>query len=282
MDMMRFIREQLLPAYQVVYTTHSPFMIDAEHIDGLRTVEDSSDGATVLGTKVGDRFLSTNADTLFPIRAALAYDVARRAVAGPQTLLLDRPSDILYLKWFSRELQLQSREHLDPDWSLVPIGGLDAIAPFAALFTGQDQKIVVLTDGLMSHPRRLEGLWERGLLQFGRILRPALYVDREDAQIEDMLGRALYRELVTGAYGLQESAILAGDDGGDGSRPRLVTEVEQHFAAMPPWAPRFDSFAPASHLFENTATLRVGLPGLEEALDRFEKLFRDLNSLLTD
>ena len=26
---------------------------------------------------------------------------------------------------------------------------------------------------------------------------------------------------------------------------------------MPPWAPRFDSFAPASYLFENTATLRV-------------------------
>jgi hypothetical protein len=284
MDMMRFIREQLLPAYQVVYTTHSPFMIDAEHIDGLRTVEDSASGATVLGTKVGDRFLSTDADTLFPIRAALAYDVARRAVAGPQTLLLDRPSDILYLKWFSRELQLQSREHLDPDWSLVPIGGLDAIAPFAALFTGQDQKIVVLTDGLMSHPRRLEGLRERGLLQFGRILRPAFYVDREDAQIEDLLGRALYRELVTGAYGLQESTILSGDDGigSDGPGPRLVTEVQQHFASMPPWAPRFDSFAPASYLFENTTTLRLGLPGLEEALDRFEKLFRDLNSLLTD
>jgi ABC-type molybdenum transport system ATPase subunit/photorepair protein PhrA len=284
MDMLTFIREQLLPAYQVVYTTHSPFMIDAEHIDGLRTVEDMSSGETVLGTKVGDRFLSTNADTLFPIRAAMAYDVARRAVAGPQTLLLDRPSDILYLKWFSRELQLQSREHLDPEWSLVPIGGLDAIAPFAALFAGQDQKIAVLTDGLMSHPRRLEGMWERGLLQFGRILRPALYVDREDAQIEDLLGRPLYRELVIGAYGLQESAFLAGDegDGDQGGRPRLVTEVEQHFAAMPPWVPRFDSFAPASYLFENTATLRLSLRGLEPALDRFEKLFRDLNSLLTD
>jgi len=282
MDMMRFIREQLLPAYQVVYTTHSPFMIDTGHIDGLRTVEDSSAGDIVLGTKVGDRFLSTNPDTMFPIRAALAYDVASRAVAGPQTLLLDRPSDILYLKWFSRELQLRNREHLDPDWGLVPIGGLDAIAPFAALFAGQDQKIVVLTDGLMSHPRRLEGLWDRGLLQFGRILRPALYVDREDAQLEDLLGRALYRELVTGAFDLQESSMLSGDaaPGGDGQGPRLVTQVEQHFAAMPPWAPRFDSFAPASFLLENTATLRVTLPGLDEALDRFEKLFRDLNSLL--
>jgi len=280
MDMLRFIRQQLLPAYQVVYTTHSPFMIDVEHMDGLRTVEDMSDGETVLGTKVGDRALSTDPDTLFPIRAALAYDVARRVVTGPQTLLVDRPSDVLYLKWFSRELQVQGRSHLAPAWSLVPIGGLDSIAPFVSLFANQAQKIVVLTDGLMTHPRRLEGMWERGLLQFGRILRPALYVDREDAQIEDMLGRRLFRELVTGAYGLEESSVLK-DDAATASR-RLIAEVEHHFAAMPPWAPRFDSSAPASYLFENSATLRATLPDLDLALDRFEKLFRDLHSVASE
>ena len=280
MDMMRFIREQLLPAYQVIYTTHSPFMIDGEHMEGLRTVEDVSDGDTVLGTKVGDRALSTDPDTLFPIRAALAYDVARRVVTGPQTLLVDRPSDVLYLKWFSRELQVQGRPHLAPDWSLVPIGGLDAIAPFVSLFAGEFRKIVVLTDGLMTHPRRLEGIWERGLLQFGRILRPALYVDREDAQVEDMLGRRVFRDLVAGAYGLEDSGVL--DDDAGASPLRLVAEVERHFASMPPWAPRFDSFAPASYLFENAATLRATLPDLDLALDRFEKLFRDLHSVASE
>jgi hypothetical protein len=278
MDMMRFIREQLLPQYQVVYSTHSPFMIDPEHLDGVRTVEDASANDKVLGTKVGDRFLSNDQDTSFPIRAALAYDVARRAVLGPQTLLLDRASDVLYLKWFSRELQQLGRDHLDPGWSLVPIGGLDSIGPFAALFASASQKIVVLTDGLMSHPRRLEGLWERGVLQFGRILRPALYVDLEDAQIEDMLGRALFRDLVTGAFNLADAAVLPGEAPPDGPQ-RVVGEVERFFQSMPPWAPKFDSFAPASYLFENTATMRVALPGLDAALDRFEKLFRDLNGI---
>jgi len=281
MDMMRFIGEQLLPRYQVIYTTHSPFMIDPEHLDGVRTVEDANDGDKVLGTKVGDRFLSHDPDTSFPIRAALAYDVASRAVLGPQTLLLDRASDVLYLKWFSRELQLQGRDHLDPAWSLVPIGGLDSIGPFAALFASASQKIVVLTDGLMSHPRRLEGLWERGVLQFGRILRPAFYVDPEDAQIEDMLGRQLYRELVTGAFNLSESSVFPAEV--PGAPPvRIVAEVEAFFGSMPPWAPKFDSFAPASYLFENAASLRVTLPNLDQAFDRFEKLFRDLNGIVTE
>jgi energy-coupling factor transporter ATP-binding protein EcfA2 len=284
MDMMRFIREQLLPSYQVIYTTHTPFMIDPEYLDGVRTVEDASAGDQVLGTKVGDRFLSTDPDTLFPIRAALAYDVARHAVVTTQTLLVDRPSDVLYLKWFSRELELQGREHLDPDWSLIPIGGLDSIAPFAALFATESQRIVVLTDGLMAHPRRLEGLWERGVLQFGRILRPALYltVDQEDAQVEDLLGARLYRELVNGCYNLRESGVLS-DEADDTFQHavRLVARVESHFKAMPPWAPRFDSFGPASYLFENTAELRGTLPDLDKALTRFEKLFRDLNSFVT-
>ncbi|MEW5984041.1 MAG: AAA family ATPase [Acidobacteriota bacterium] len=282
MDMMRFIRERVLPAYQVVYTTHTPFMIAPDALDGIRTVEDVDEGDVVLGTKVGDRFLSMDPDTLFPIRAALAYDVTKRAVVGNQTLLVDRPSDVLYLKWFSRELQEQGRPHLDPEWSLVPIGGLDSIAPFAALFAEPSQRVAVLTDGLMSHPRRLEGLGERGILQFGRILRPALYVDSgEDAQIEDLLGRRLYRELVIGAFRLQESPVLQGAPvaGGGG---RLLAEVEEYFTGLPPWAPRFDSFGPASYLFENAATLRETLPELEEALNRFEKLFRDLNSFVAD
>lgn len=282
MDMMRFIRDQVLPAYQVIYTTHTPFMIAPDSLDGVRTVEDADDGDVVLGTKVGDRFLSMDPDTLFPIRAALAYDLTKRAVVGRQTLLVDRPSDVLYLKWFSRELQEQGREHLDVEWSLVPIGGLDGIAPFAALFAEPSQKIAVLTDGLMSHPRRLEGLWERGILQFGRILRPALYVDgSEDAQIEDMLGRHLYRELVVGAFRLQESPVLQGEQP-SGAVRRLLAEVEEYFAGLPPWAPRFDSFGPASHLFENAASLRATLPGLDDALDRFEKLFTDLNTFVAD
>jgi hypothetical protein len=35
-------------------------------------------------------------------------------------------------------------------------------------------------------------------------------------------------------------------------------------------------------MFENTATLRATLPDLDLALDRFEKLFRDLHSIASE
>ena len=76
-DLVRFIYEKLRPKHQVIYTTHSPFMVPAEDLASVRTVEDVArtkpDGQVeVLGTKIGDEVLSTDRDTLFPLQGALA------------------------------------------------------------------------------------------------------------------------------------------------------------------------------------------------------------------
>ena len=39
-DLLRYFREQLEPNHQVIYTTHSPFMIPANNLASVRTVED--------------------------------------------------------------------------------------------------------------------------------------------------------------------------------------------------------------------------------------------------
>jgi predicted ATP-dependent endonuclease of OLD family len=71
-DLLRYMTERLRPLNQVIYSTHSPFMIDAGEISALRGVEDvvSSDGDT-LGTIVTDEIWSCGSDTLMPVRTAL-------------------------------------------------------------------------------------------------------------------------------------------------------------------------------------------------------------------
>ena len=74
-DLVRYINKELRPSHQVVYTTHSPFMIDVENVFSLRSVEDvveaeNVDGKSVerlLGTKVGEKILGRDSDTLFPV-----------------------------------------------------------------------------------------------------------------------------------------------------------------------------------------------------------------------
>ena len=61
---------------------------------------------------------------------------------------------------------------------------------------------------------------------------------------------------------------------------RVVKEVEAHFAIFPPDALEFDHYAPAEFLMSRSAMLRKSLPELDAALDRFQRLFDDLNGLL--
>ena len=69
-DLLRFIDEKLAPFHQVIYSTHSPFMVPADELRRVRIVEDKVDGTKTprrsYGTKVSQDVLKVDADTLFP------------------------------------------------------------------------------------------------------------------------------------------------------------------------------------------------------------------------
>ena len=116
-DLLRYIEERLLPEHQVIFTTHSPFMVPAERMASVRVVEDiikHEGGKTVvLGTKVSSDVLSVDKDTLFPLQGALGYEITQSLFIGKNTLLVEGPSDILYLQAFSAALKNRKREGLD-------------------------------------------------------------------------------------------------------------------------------------------------------------------------
>ena len=89
-DLLRYINTELRPEHQVIYSAHSPFMIDVENIFSLRTVEDvvevrKTDGESeerILGTKVGERILSRDKDTLFPLQGVVGFDIGANPLRG--------------------------------------------------------------------------------------------------------------------------------------------------------------------------------------------------------
>ena len=100
-DLLRYIREKLQPDYQVIYTTHSPFMLDVENIFSLRTVEDvvkeKNIGGIVeqevLGTKVGEKILSGDRDTILPLQGLLGYDITQTLFVGPYVVVVEGYSE---------------------------------------------------------------------------------------------------------------------------------------------------------------------------------------------
>lgn len=86
-DFLSFINDRLAPYVQVIYTTHSPFMVETNKSHRIRLVEDR--GGEV-GVSISDQSLAVEAssDTVFPLQAALGYDIAQSMFIGNKNLAL--------------------------------------------------------------------------------------------------------------------------------------------------------------------------------------------------
>jgi hypothetical protein len=285
-DLLRFISLELEPHYQVIYTTHSPFMVDPNNLERARTVEDVAVAADhgyeqYLGTKVGDKAFSTDPDTLIPLRAALGYELTRSLASGQKTLLIESPAEALYLSWFSSMLKEKGRTGLGPEWRIVPCGGGEMVGAFLGLFGANKNKMTVLMNATGENKLRQQR--EPQLLEGCGVLAMNKYAEGQEGGIEELIGRRTYFGLVNLCYKLPKRSRLplaiAAPDAIPGQPKRLIEQVEEHFAIRAPGAGTFDRSRPAEFLMENTRKCRRKLPDLSQALDRFERLFSEINSV---
>lgn len=171
-DLLRFIDERLSRRHQVVYSTHSPFMVATDRLERVRTVEDR-DGE---GTRVSREFLDHSSDTRIPLQAAFGHELVRDLPSGPGTLLVRGPSDHVYLTAMSGLLEAQGRSYLDPRWTIVPVGGLAGVSAFVGLL-GTRSNVAVMADvvgaGTADCPAGRRMLAENG------IVRPADFTARQ-------------------------------------------------------------------------------------------------------
>jgi AAA ATPase domain len=277
-DLLRYFKEKLIPDHQVIYTTHSPFMVPPDNLLCARTVEDvvlrddHGEVTEILGTKVGDDVLSVDRETLFPLQGALGYEITQTLFIGKNSLLVEGPSDLLYFKAYSLALVSLGRAGLDKRWTIVPVGGIDKVTAFMSLLYGNKLHVAIVTDFAKGQKKKIEDLKKSQLLTEAQVLTVNNYTGSDEADVEDLIGRNGYISLVEKCYALP-SPLTMNNTG------RVVKDVETAFMILPPNLPNFDHFAPSSYLLENPKLLKE-LPGANEALDRFEKLFADLNALL--
>ena len=285
-DLLRFIDERLAPSHQVVYSTHSPFMVASKSLQRVRMVEDM-DGE---GTRVkGHDFAENSEDTRLPLEVALGHELARSLVVEPDGLLVEGPADHVFLTAMSSHLEKQGRSYLDPRWTIVPTGGLARVPAFVALL--EDRADVALVAGVAgvaggsgsgggngsdggsdgdgggggendSPPGRGSAAGE------GNVVRPADFAGGEEAGIEDLFAEDFYVDLVnrSGAATVEWFEVHGRKDGGIAQRIEAATGAG------------FNRYLPARHLVEHHAELSDRLDG--ETLDRFEALFRRINRLL--
>ncbi|WP_342667041.1 ATP-dependent nuclease [Pseudoxanthomonas dokdonensis] len=285
-DLLRYIIERLLPQHQVIYSTHSPFMVPVDRLEDVRVVEDvierdERNRPIVKGTKVSADVLTVDKDTLFPLQAHLGYEVTQSLFVGANTLLVEGPSDILYLQAASHALKARKREGLDTRWTVCPSGGIDKVQSFASLFSGKGINIAALCDYGTGDKSKVQRLRTSQILKAEGILVATDFTGKEESDIEDFFSPALLAKIVNETYGLKGKNALKEDDF---TKPeaviRQVKQVEALFNVMDASVPEFDHFTPASWLLHHQEVLSEDSAEVNESLDRFEQAFKALNALL--
>jgi predicted ATP-dependent endonuclease of OLD family len=285
-DLLRYIQERLLPEHQVIYTTHSPFMVPADKLEDVRVVEDVVEydkrKVTVHGTKVSSDVLSVDQDTLFPLQGHLGYEITQSLFIGRNTLLVEGPSDILYLQALSSALKDRAREGLDPSWTICPTGGIDKVHSFASLFGGNHLNIAVLCDLAHGDKKKVERLRQSQILNSSQVFTMADFTSKSESDVEDIFHPKIYSEILNQTYSLSKDNKLSSTKlaGTTPKTERLVKQAENAFKLFPSDIPEFDHFTPASWLIKNLEILGSDSSEVLHCLDIAESIFKTLNGLL--
>jgi len=283
-DLLDYFEEELSP-HQVIYSTHSPFMIDSSKFERVRIVQDLGiDAVDELprdqdGTKVVKQVFDATEDSLFPLQGALGYEIQQTLFIGPNSLVVEGPADMLFIRAVSAELQREGMTGLSDKWVISPVGGCGKVPAFVSLLAPQKgMNIATLLDIQNKDKQAIENIYKKKLLKKKQVLTYADFLDQDEADVEDMFDREFYVSLVNGEYQKELAAPIEATDLND-NEPRNVRAVEAYLSDNPlKGKAEFGHYRPARYFVENISDVWGAVP--TPTKERFANAFEALNKLL--
>jgi len=241
-DILRFI-EDISADYQIIYSTHSPFMINPHQLQRVRTVSD-----TGMGSQVKEITDETDSETLFPLKAAIGFNMMEKLVSTSKNLLVDKPSDLLYLNLMSKILKSLNHKYINEEISILPVGNINKFAAFVSLLgTENPQYVCLIQEG-----NDKEDL--NALLTKQNVIT--------SCKLEDLFDKSDFLKLVNSAYNIIEPMAENVID-------VSIKSIEKEIGS------EVDTFIIANKL----ATLHPDGDFFTEAtINNFENLFEEINS----
>ena len=253
---------------QIIYTTHSPFMVPTHNLDSIRTVSIAETaGTTVSNDPTGD------SRTLFPLQAALGYDLSQSLFVGAHNLVVEGVTDFWMISSISEYLRDQRKPFLNPDLTITPAGGAQKISYMVALLTSEEMNVIVLLDEERDAKSTKDDLVKAKLISEENVIFVSEWNQPRvsEADIEDLLDEEVSASIIKESYAKE----LKGKNLTLNSKiPRIAKRYEQAFKEL---GIEFFKTRPARVLLRKMASNpeEIVTPETER---RFVALFSVINS----
>jgi len=178
-DILKLFEDRLAKTQQIIYSTHSPYLLPPDKLYRLRLVIKNGEK----GTQVIDRLQHPDLqgeqlrDTLSPVLTAIGVDISSSlSFVKPYNVITEGPSDHTLITTWAKLYKPDLLEKIN----VFPGTGASTLPTFASLFIGWGLKFIVVLD----RDEKGDEVRERLLLDYGidnaRIIQPSNSVTIED------------------------------------------------------------------------------------------------------
>lgn len=182
--------ENLSKTNQIMYTSHSPFLVDADRLERARKVYVAEDGTTKATPNLRhSEGKDTQAGAAYAVHSALNLSVAESLLVGCQPVLVEGPSDQHYLT--AIKALLVSGGKITPKRELVfpPCGGTKTARVVASILTGRDEVLPTMLLDDDQPGRQMRANLKSGLYKEDpdKVLTVRDYVGYDACEVEDLM-----------------------------------------------------------------------------------------------
>ncbi len=134
---------KLAESNQLLFTTHSPFLVGPDELDIVRVVEMVD---RTVGTVVHSDVIADDPASLLPLQEALGYDIAQSLFAQQRNLVLEGLTDYWYVEAVAELFRDAGLTELNPEIALFPASSAGKVVYFATILHAHHLKVAALLD----------------------------------------------------------------------------------------------------------------------------------------
>lgn len=259
---------------QLLYTTHSPFLVDADRLERVRKVYVGADGTT----RATPDLRAAENDAVqrsagYAVHAALNLTVAESLMLGCEPVIVEGPSDQLYLSAIKAILTAAGRLKAGRELVFPPAGGAKGVKPVASLLLGRDEVLPVALLDSDQAGREFASALKSGLYAGDkeRVLQVGGFVPLSDAEIEDLIPPEVLAREVDRLYRTAEIPFEDAMKAGDAIVPQIERWAQtEHIELVLGWKVELARRV-------KQALLKKGPKGMDEGtLELWERIFARL------
>ena len=193
--------ENLAQNNQILYTTHSPFMVDSNHLERVCSIYIDANGKTVASPdlRAAERLRGKNQpQSIYPAHAALGLSVSDTLLVNCSPVLVEGESDQVYLSALKNLLISKGKIAPLKEIVFISTGGVKGIKATSAILSGASEiKPPVLLDG--DKPGAKMAVELKGdfyAVEKEKVIIVSEYTTLQNGEIEDLFPKAKFAKIV--------------------------------------------------------------------------------------